>query len=413
MVLTSCNNNENEELEMAAPSALSIDGGCDTYEIGRTNKSSAWTIVSYPEWSTPIAESGNASDAPKIYFENNGNNAERSGEVVIRYSDGTTSSVKVIQSRSTEDFHMERMQGVGWGIDLTSYMDSRGLTDQIFNKEKCRAYDEYSVSTYDSERSDITVVRGEGISSINDQLSANLNLNVKISAFSGSLSGAFDKTSMKNSKRVFAWMRGLYQQKLVRMSVDSQVAQDEKLFTYDFAKERQKVIDYNGTDSIIGELIDRYGTHYIYEAGLGGFLDYFYSFEITEETIKDSIDAALNISYENKFGIHGHVNLGEDKEFVNSEKIEKFFVRGGDAMSITNIVASGEMNESTVPDWQKTLVDEKKYELVTFNVSCIATLFPDDPDPNKNISGKIRDYITRVMYYGNMAVTTRSSAKKK
>jgi hypothetical protein len=69
------------------------------------------------------------------------------------------------------------------------------------------------------------------------------------------------------------------------------------------------------------------------------------------------------------------------------------------------------MNESTVPDWQKTLVDEKKYELVTFNVSCIATLFPDDAD--NNISGKIRDYITRVMYYGNMAVTTRSSAKKK
>jgi hypothetical protein len=140
-------------------------------------------------------------------------------------------------------------------------------------------------------------------------------------------------------------------------------------------------------------------------------LDYFYSFEITEETIKDSIDAALNVSYENKFGIHGHVNLGEDKEFVNSGKIEKFFVRGGDAMSITNIIASGEMDESTVPDWQKTLVDEKKYELVTFNVSCIATLFPDDAD--NNISGKIRDYITRVMYYGNMAVTTRSSAKKK
>jgi hypothetical protein len=206
-------------------------------------------------------------------------------------------------------------------------------------------------------------------------------------------------------------MRGLYQEKQVYMSVDSKAAQSKNLFTYDFAKERQKVIDYNGSDSIIAELIDRYGTHYIQNAGLGGYLDYFYSFEITDETIKDSIDAALNVSYNNKFGINGHVNLGEDKEFVNSEKIEKFFVRGGDAMNITNIVATGEMDESTVPDWQKTLANDQKYELITFSVSCIATLFPDGR--NNDIAGKIRDYITRVMYYGDMAVTTRSSAKRK
>lgn len=402
-IAAACDNSDAPALSAPDSDMLNIDGGSEKYEIDNSTHKTSWTVLSAPEWTTISKMNGQSGEKTSVYVENNGRGVDRTGDVVIQYADGSKRSVRINQSRSTDAFHMERSQGVGWGLDVTTYMDSRAITDQIFNTEKVRAYSSDAITTQKSNRQDILYFQGESMSTVTDKLSAALNLSVKVSAFDGSLSGAFDKNSMKQSNRYFSWMRGIYQENVVTMHVDTDDAQDMGLFTYDFAAARKNVIDSKGSDESIRNLIDRYGTHFIWNAGLGGYIDYFYSFEQTEEMDEKKIQAALKFGYDSKFGLKADVSNSAAFEATNSEKIEKFFVRGGDAITITNLVASGEMNESTVINWQLSLRDEKKYELITFNISGISTLFPDDaPD---YIGTKIDNYISRVMYYSDIPVT--------
>lgn len=256
--LTSCDDTDCEKESLSeAVEIMTVDGGSDYYTIS-TASGGSWEITSIPEWITPVESSGDPSDEIRVYVENNGGGVARSGEIAISYGNGSKKCVRLSQSSRTERFHLERAQGIGWGVDVTSYMDSRGLTDQIFNTEKVRAFDPDAIAYDVNRRGADLLFQGEGMAEMKKDMEVKMNLNVKVNAFDGALSGAFDKSSMTSSKRYFAWQRALCQKKTVSLILDYYDAQENNLFTHDFAKARQRVIDAGATDRSIRELIEHY-----------------------------------------------------------------------------------------------------------------------------------------------------------
>ena len=79
---------------------LEINAGCDTYTIANSEQSD-WSITSAPEWITPVAKAGAASDNINLYVESNASKATRSGNVTISYANGKTRNVKVSTDRRT------------------------------------------------------------------------------------------------------------------------------------------------------------------------------------------------------------------------------------------------------------------------------------------------------------------------
>lgn len=386
----------------AETDGIRLDGSCTIYSLDN-GESAGWSIVEVPQWITPVKSEGGAQDAIELYVESNSLSG-REGVVAVKYANGKTVSTVVSQSASSQGASLQRSYAVGWGFDVTTYMDSRGLKDQIFNTQKVLDFNGEAISNRRSTGTDIMVFYGESFSSLSSSLNAKLNLEkLKISTFELGLSGAFGSNALSDSKRIFSWMRGTYLERKVEFVVDAVDAQDNDLFTRDFAEERQAVIDADGSDASIRELLERYGTHYVTTADLGGFLDYYFS--SVEEKIEDSmnIQAAISFGYNKMFNIKGDASYEDAYKNLNTDKIETFSVKGGNAIDLTNKVVSGTMDNEALQSWLSSLkgddVLECRLELIRFDVNPIWELFPD------GIDMKIKNYIERVMYYADIPVT--------
>ena len=180
-------------------------------------------------------------------------------------------------------------------------------------------------------------------------------------------------------------------------------AQNNSLFTQDFAEERQRVIDAGGSDASIRQLLSRYGTHYVTTSTLGGYLDYYFSSSV--DKISDTLDvnATIGFGYATTFNLNADVKYKDAFESFGEDKIESFLVKGGDAITLTNAVVAKTINNAALDAWLASFGgvedDQGRLELINFEVNGIYELFPSD------IKTKIRNYIERVMYYNDLPVT--------
>ena len=397
---TSCSETEDflQTSEMAEE--IQIDGNCDVLSLGN-NESAAWSIVESPTWITPVNPDGGVSDEIKLYVESNGS-AERKGVVTVKYSNGKTVSTRVAQSTDQTNVSLQKSYAIGWGLDITSYMDSRGLKDQILNTQKVintlgPQYIQYENST----SSDILVFYGDDYQTLNDNISASLSANVKVSAFELGLKGQFGNNALKDTKRFFSWMRGTYVERRANIiNIDLKSAYSSGVLTIDFEQQYNEVVSSGGSDESIRNLISRYGTHIVTISYLGGYLDYYYSSSV--EKIDESMDisGAINFGYKDMFKVEGGGGYNETYNELKSEMIEKFTVKGGNAIDITNKVITKTMEKKDLEEWLKSLQGEDaKLELVNFQIKSISALFP------YKIAKAIDNYIVRVLYYGNVNVT--------
>lgn len=394
---TSCSEETTEPAVPEAVDALSINGNCDIYEIG-SKEAAAWTVKSAPAWITPVKAEGGAGDKLQIYVESNIRDT-REGEIVIEYKNGKSRSVAVTQSDEQTSFSVQRTYAVGWSFDVRTYMDFRGLKEQVFNTQKLLNFNPLSYRISHETDSDIDYFYGEDASKLASSMSGQLGINGKFNTFNLELQGAFGKSALSDSKRIFARLRSFYQECSVWLEqVDFMVAQDENLFTADFAAEREKVIKSGGSDEAIRHLIDHYGTHVVTDATLGGFYDYYFSSVVESSTENLNIKGAVELGFSKKFNLKASGNFENDLSRLNTERIEKFSVKGGDPISFTLAVESGTVNENTAEAWLATVREGKKYELLSFAVTEIAMYFPDD------IQEKIKAYTDR-MYYREVPVT--------
>ena len=167
----------------AAPNSqeLNIDGNCEIYSLNN-HEGTSWSIVSDVEWIVPVKSSGEVSDNIEIYVESN-SSGNRTGAITIEYSNGVTKSTTVQQNTSQPHSSLQKSYAVGWGIDITTYMDSRGLKDQIFNTQRViNANPQYLLNTR-STIQDILVFYGDSYATLNEDINASLSTDIKVSAF--------------------------------------------------------------------------------------------------------------------------------------------------------------------------------------------------------------------------------------
>ena len=397
-VATSCNESDILSSKKESSSQMRVNGNCEIYSLENLEGVS-WNVKSNADWIVPVNISGESHDDISIYVESN-STANRCGEITVEYSNGVIINTTVLQSTDQDTPSIQRAYAVGWGFDVTSYMDSRGIKDQVFNSQKMSMYEGISNTRHTGSR--ILSFYGESHSQINNSLKAHMKIDkLKISAFEMGLEGTFGNNALSNSDRIFSWMRGTYIECIVENHIDPEDAQDMDLFTKDFAEERQKVIDANGSEQSIKNLISRYGTHHVIVSFLGGYLDYYFSSVVENIDNSMNITAAMNFGYNDMFKIKGDGTYKEAYNSLNTEKIEKFSVKGGEAIDLTNKIIAGAMDSTALNTWLKSLrqVDVNKYELVDFEIAPIWELFPSD------IKHKIKNYIETVMYYSDLPVT--------
>ena len=105
--------------------------------------------------------------------------------------------------------------------------------------------------------------------------------------------------------------------------------------------------------------------------------------------------------------LDGGGGYNETYNSLKSEMIEKFSVKGGDAIELTNKVVTKDLKKEDLEAWLKSVkgadAASGKLELVNFEIQPISALFP----PDESIA--IDNYMTRVLYYGNVSVTRSSS----
>lgn len=394
--LLSCSN-DIDQLAPEQADILSVNGNCDIYEIDNT-ESAAWTITSASAWITPFKAEGVSGDIPKIYVESNSSGI-REGKITIKYKNGKSRSVTVTQSDDQTTPSIQRTYAAGWSFDVRSYMDFRGLKEQILNTQKLFNFDEDMYCVEPNKSSHIDFYYGESGSELSDDMNAKLNINGKFNSFSLDLQGSFGKSALNNSNRIYSKIRSTYQECVVYLNqFDVLDAQEENLFTADFAAERQRVIDCKGSDESVRNLINRYGTHLVIKASLGGFYDYYFSSVVENSSDLLNVEAALKVGFAEKFKLDADAKYKDDFNKLNKERIEKFAVKGGDAITISMAVEDGTINQNTTDAWLASLRDMNKYELLTFQLIPISELFPGD------IKDKINDYTDR-LYYREVPVT--------
>jgi len=396
---------ENGNAAIGQPELITLDGGSDYIELAN-GEQAAWQIVDCPDWMVPVAEQGSVNDVIRIYVESNRRLPLRTGNITIRYANGKKHVTRADQNDEQPVIDMRRSYAAGWGFDVRTYNDSRGLRDQIFNIQRVLAFDD---DLYRNERAASTYINfyyGDDASDIQDNMQAKLNIDGKFKVFSLDLKASFGMSALNNSKRIFSWIRDVTCERVVYLNnLDLYDAQEPNpddpsmtLFTADFAQMRKEVIESNGSDAAIKGLIDHYGTHFVKYAELGGCYDYYYSstFDNSENSI--DVNATLNFAYQKKFNFTGSANYEDQLKQMDQETIEKFSVKGGDNVDITSKVFAGTITMNDTDAWKKSLSEGQEWELITFSLTPISRLFPSDT------AGKIDNYLER-LYYAEIPVT--------
>lgn len=423
-VLTSCSDNEvveSSDALMVQPEVLALDGGSDYVTISK-GEHADWQIVECPAWITPVAQRGKADDDIRLYFESNGQTPLRQGDIIVRYSNGRTHTTRAEQNDQKPVYDMRRSYAVGWGFDIRTYNDSRGLRDQIFNLQRILETDSTAYSNVISRGSDVNFYYGDDASSMQNDMKAKLNISGKFKVFSLDLKANFGMNEMNNSKRIFSTIRARFAERHLNINADLDNLQKYDWFTTDFSATRQKVIDSrfnaDSLDAAIKQLLNRYGTHFVMQAELGGCYDYYYSSVFDTSSSNINVQAALNFSYQQKFNFKGSADYSNDLKAMSNEVIEKFSVKGGDNIWLTNLVYRGVVKEEDTDKWLTT-VRNGKLELLWFDTLPIWDLFPDGNifenktyvgyDADMDVASKIESYCER-LYYSEVPVT-RSNGK--
>ncbi len=401
--LTSCSDDYSMSEPMHQPEVLLLDGGSDYVTLAK-GEPTDWQILECPAWITPVSHKGTSSDDIRLYFESNTRTPVRQGDIIVRYANGTTYTTRASQDDKPD---MRRSYAVGWGFDIRTYNDSRGLRDQIFNIQRILADEPWAYSNMRKTGSALSFYYGDDASDLQNDMKGSLNIEGKFKVFSLDLKANFGMKELNNSKRIFSTIRGRYAERMININADLKKAQKKNWFTTDFADLRQRIINSKGSDETIKELLDNYGTHFVRNAELGGCYDYYYSSVYDNSQNNLNVEAALSFAYAQKFKLDAKANYSSELSQMSNEVIEKFSVKGGDNVWITNLVFSGAIDSLSTDKWKETL-DEGRLELLWFDTTPIWKLFPNgydissgsvSYDAENDIAKKSESYCDRIYYY--------------
>lgn len=406
----SCADDPSPSPSPVCPQTLTIDGACRSYKLN-PNHIGKWSVISSPAWALPVNRTGLSNDKIEIYVENNSRQT-RNGIIEIKYDDGTVQNVPIRQSTDEGIPSIQRRFAVGWGVDVRTYNDQRGMRNQIFNYLKIKMYEKnQDRSIYQNQvntNTRLEIAEGNDVSSVGKEMAIEAGIDGKFNAFQLELRGAYGTKASMQEKRYFIHMRQHYLQRDISLNnIDLNDVQNvhldgftPSLFTVDFAFERQKVINANASDESISELFDMYGTHIIMKAELGGCYDYYYSVKTTDDMDETKANGIIKGNFAQKFKLNGSGTYNNELDNAKYEKIEKFQVKGGNSLELATAIAGGHAEEALFTKWKGLLQDINNCDLLSYQAIPIYSLFPS------NIANKILAYSNR-LYYSEFPLTRK------
>ena len=387
-----------------ASNLLMFEGNCNYYTVDKSVQAD-WQIVDCPAWITPVATEGTAADEIKIYVEElRLSTPQRRGNITVKYANGTTQTMDAQQTSTRAEGKKviyQRSYATGWSFDVRTYSDSRGIREQVFNLQKIIAKNPSMYDVREAPAEDYDLFYGEDATTLQTDINGKMNIDGKYNSFSGELTGNFGMNTLSDSRRIFSWARQRIARKAVSiLETDAYELQEKDWFTQDFAQERLKLIEAQekGEDLklMIEQLLGHYGTHVILASVLGGTYDYYYSSVSTKEVDNMDIEGAIKFGFDEKFQISGDAKYKDAFEHLGSEVIEKFYVKGGDAISLARSVQLKVAGDA-VKEWKESLTEDK-YELIEYRLTPIEAFFPDE------VSEAITNYLED-LYYNQMPLT--------
>lgn len=408
-VAYSCNSNEDiTDSEALTGETLSLNGNCDYYTLANAEKAD-WQIVECPAWVTPVQDAGAVTDDIRLYVEELSSTSEpRQGIIRVSYANGVTRAVEAMQTTradtagTTSEMKYQRSYATGWSFDVRSYSDSRGLRNQIFNIQKMLATDSMNYTIVPFTDENIVYYFGEDATQLQSDISVKASLGGEYNSFKGEITGNFGRNTLSDSRRVFSWMRTRIScVATMLLETSPSKLQSAGWFTDDFQGIRKRIINAQKENSselngLIEQLIESYGTHVVLASYLGGSFDYYYSTVFTKEMSADSIHGGIEASYNEKFNLKGNVDLANSLNNSTTETVEKFTVKGGDAVQLARSVELKD-DPQAVEHWKNSLKDGK-YELIDYDLRPISMFFPPA------VTDEIEDYIEK-LYYNELPLT--------
>lgn len=248
---------------------------------------------------------------------------------------------------------------------------------------------------------DIKDIKGSSAHEYSDDLAKRTNLKANALFFSGSFKSNFNSNTNESENRYYQTRMDLNLQ--WKISLDNR--DESKLIKY---------LDEDFYEDLMFQkpeiIFERYGTHVIVSALLGGRIDYSLSQRITDQSSSASVENKINARYQILRGEISNTQNAYSGSYDSNEDV-KLNIIGGNSQFINNIKdnvqynvwAEGIQNNSTLCDFtEESLIpiwsfapDDKKQELMNYYSEVWIKKYPI-PIPEKPSIKELEIVISKV-----------------
>lgn len=372
------------------------------YDIAMT-EGLAWTVIESPEWAGPMNDTGMPGESICLFVETNGGDDDRSGNLVVQYSNGERKEFALRQDGKIKDPDngtildasdlLDRTMGVGYAIDVFEESNNskyvlKSQSPINFSKlaKALRKYGEDDAMVdedrYFSRTENIT---GNTTFAISNQLSINAGIEVGICAFKLNVEGGYNKNTSGNDKYSYALqeMQHIVKSRHLRQGILRHLVENkEDIFQAEF-NEFMDALAAGDADrnEVFDMFLEEYGTHIITQGSLGGELQLSMQMKITDSTSASDIHAALDLSAK-VINVGGGADItGKESSIASNTTISLKTYGGRNVYTIapgTTFQSFQEqvLNKDNMDRWVKDLKEGKSLSLIDIETMPIYELMP-------------------------------------
>lgn len=359
--------------EPGIPTQLALQRVNSFYEV-EAPVNGDWVVTEYPDWAGPMEESGKAGEKITLFVETNDENEDRSGTLTILGTDGNTQQILLLQRGlfndedngeilSSKDLNLTR--GVGYTVNVfgTSPTSKYALIgNSPINHSKLvkqlNAIGEADAMV-DEDRfySQVESVTGNSTSAVANQLSVNAGVEVGIGAFKLSVEAGYAKDQSGNDRYTYAIeeIQHITGSRQLRAGALRYLAdQGADIFQSSF-KKQYEALKANPTDeTVMRQILKKYGTHVITQGTLGGELKLSMQMKVTDQTSSSDIHAAIGLGV-SVLNAEAGAELSNKEQAIADNTTISLVTYGGNNVYT---IAPG----TTFEAFQKTVMDKDKLE---------------------------------------------------
>lgn len=399
---------------------LAVSGVADYDSIISATSSASWVEVD-EMWSSVL----------RIYIKPNMvKGSSREATVTLTTQSGSAATLTVIQNRDNQnlltDDSLSRVARVGFGYNLAiDYMDVKSATEPVFDYNALKgAESEWGTIIAQDHRNrlDYKLHTAYSIVEMAENLMSEQTDGVSFFGLSKTVSKYLSVETFESDKQSYGFgkITKVVATRYIDMGkIDAIIREgNTSVFTSDF-REYYNAVHSDPSEENVRKLVDRFGTHIVTYADLGGRLEYTINFK-AEQVSREEMEYTMK--YKNG-------NLQESDENRRHEKLDNInssmyvTVYGGDSVvqaSLQTASPTTDTNQQIPNDlleaWTATIADDDSLRQNLVMASCHMTpiwqLFPEEHIRNAVLSYIIRMADAMVLSPETLAVLGLEGYKK-